>query len=214
MEDTAPNPFQRTEEWFSDRLGCLTGSAVADILPSPKTHKYLKTRADLMDKIIAERITGIPRAAYRSPEMEWGVEHEADARAEYEARTCGFVDLCGFIPHQTLEWFGASPDGLVGTDGLIEIKCPASVTHLRYRREGVVPEEYRPQMIAQLLCTGRQWVDFVSYDPRMRGKYEPLSFFCVRFNPSPEERQAMFAECEKFLADVDAEMNKLLEGAQ
>ena len=207
---TDANPFQRTEEWFSDRLGCLTASSVAEILPSAKTGKYLKSRADLMDQLIAERVTGIARSSYRSADMEWGIEHEADARAEYEARTGEFVDLCGFIPHPEVAYFGASPDGLVGTDGLIEIKCPTTVTHLRYIREGVVPEEYRPQIITQLIVTKRRWCDFVSYDPRPKDEYEHLRFFRLRFEPSAELREKLFDECLTFLRETKDVTENLL----
>ena len=126
------NPLQRTAKWFSDRCGCLTASRAADALAiSAKTGKPLKSRQDLIDTLIAERATGVAQSSGTTWAMQWGIDHEAEAREAYEAATGEMVDLVGFIPHPDIPWFGASPDGLVGSDGLVEIKCPQTVTHLR-----------------------------------------------------------------------------------
>ena len=203
------NPLQQTAQWFSDRAGCLTASRVRDILPG-KTGKYLKSRADLLDDIVAERVTGRARDGFTTAAMQWGIDHEDEARSAYVARNFDPVELVGFVRHPDIPYFGASPDGLVGDDGLIEIKCPSTTTHLRYVRAGVVPEEYRPQILTQLICTGRKWCDFVSYDPRIQERWENLRFFCIRWEPAQDEKDALLAACRRFLAEVDAEMEKLL----
>lgn len=215
-----PNDLQRTAEWFQARTGCLTASSAADILPSVKELKsgeikksYRESREALKNILIAERLSGNARENFTSAAMMWGIEHEDDARNEYEARTGNFVDLAGFIRHPNVHWLGASPDGLVGDDGLIEIKCPAPHTHVRYLksiRKGEVPDDYKPQMLLQLVVTGRQWCDFITYDPR--NKQRP--FACIRFTPTTEDRVAMLDECMKFLGEVGEEMNMLLNWEQ
>lgn len=215
-----PNDLQRTAEWLQARTGCLTASSVADILPSVKELKsgeikktYRESREVLKNILIAERLSGNARENFTSAAMMWGIEHEDDARNEYEARTGSFVDLTGFIRHPQVQWLGASPDGLVDKDGLIEIKCPAPHTHVRYLRQirrGIVPDDYKPQMLLQLVVTGRQWCDFITYDPR--NKQRP--FACIRFTPTTEDRVAMLDECMKFLGEVGEEMNMLLNWEQ
>ena len=121
-----------------------------------------------------------------------------------------FVELVGFIPHPEIQYFGASPDGFVGKDGLLEIKCPTTTTHIRRLKANVVPEEYRAQMLVQLLCTGRQWVDFVDYDPRLKGDYERLQFWSIRFEPTLEELNDAKEKCLEFLQCVDEELAKLV----
>lgn len=214
---TGGNPYQRTAEWFEARTGCLTASSVADILPSLKQLKsgeikktYREAREKLMNIIIAERVSGNARDNYTSAAMQWGIDHEDDARTAYEVHTGNLVELTGFIPHPTVKYLGASPDGLIDDDGILEIKCPNPATHIGYLRGGVVPEEYRPQVLLQLVVTGRKWCDFVSYDPRAK----ELAFFCVRWTPTQEERDALLEECKKFLKETDEVLKKLKEAAK
>ena len=207
---TGCNPYQRTAEWFEARTGCLTASAVADILKSKKTGKYNKSRESLMNIIIAERVSGNARDNFTSAAMQWGIDHEDDARTAYEVHTGNLVELTGFIPHPEVKYLGASPDGLIDDDGILEIKCPNPATHIGYLRGGVVPEEYRPQVLLQLVVTGRKWCDFVSYDPRAK----ELAFFCVRWTPTQEERDALLEECKKFLEETEKVLNELKEKAK
>lgn len=205
------NPLQRTPEWLHQRAGCLTASRAAAVLKrSARTGQPLQAYYDLQDTLIAERIIGDTIGIGTTPAMQWGIDHEDEARAVYEARTGELVDLAGFIPHPSIEWFGASPDGLVGDDGLIEIKCPNTTTHLRRIAAGVVPEEYKPQMLVQLLCTGRKWVDFVDYDPRLPDAYARFRFWTIRYTPTDDELDAAEALCIKFLAEVQNEYDKLV----
>lgn len=198
------NSLQRTPEWIAARRGCLTASSVADILPS-KSGKYRESRENLMNILVAERDSGRARESFTSNAMLWGIEHEDEAREEYEVQTGELVDLVGFVLHPDIPFLGASPDGLVGKDGLIEIKCPTPATQVKYIRAGVVPEEYRPQILLQLIVTGRKWCDFVSFDPRA----QKARFFCVRWTPTEEEKSALLEECKKFLAETAAVMEKL-----
>lgn len=208
------NPLQRTAEWLQDRCGCLTASRFASALArSKRDGKPLKAYFDLIDELVAERVTGQPTPHFRSVAMQWGVDHEGEARERYEIETGETVELVGFIPHESIPYLGASPDGLVGQHGLVEIKCPDTTTHLRRIRAGVVPDEYKPQMILQCLCTGRDWCDFVDYDPRITGPYEHLQYWCIRYTPTEEEKAAALEAATAFLADVEAELEKLTGAA-
>lgn len=205
------NPLQRTAAWMQDRCGCLTASRFAAVYATSKRDgKPLKAYTDLIDELVSERVTGEPCPHFKSAAMQWGIDHEGEAREAYEVETGELVDLVGFVPHPTIAWLGASPDGLVGRDGLLEIKCPDTTTHLRRIRAGIVPEEYRPQMLLQCLCTGRKWVDFVDYDPRLKGEYEPLRLWRIRYTPTKEEKADAIERAQAFLAQVDEELRKLL----
>jgi predicted phage-related endonuclease len=143
--------------------------------------------------------------------MEWGVETEPLARAAYEVATGNLVDQVAFVDHPTIKWFGCSPDGLVGDDGLVEIKCPQSTTHLEYLEADQPPKKYIPQMMAQMACTGRKWCDFVSFDPRLP---DGLQLFIVRVNADDKYILAMENEVTEFLAEVEAtvaSLNKRME---
>lgn len=213
MTEALENPLQRTAEWFRDRTGCLTASRFADVLARKRDGTPTKAYFDLIDTIVAERITGDSIGIGDAPALVWGRDHEAEARETYEAETGRFVDLVGFIPHPDIPYLGASPDGLVDDDGLVEIKCPFStVVHLKRIRAGVVPPEYVPQMLLQCICTGRKWVDFVDYDPRLIGTpYEHLAFWTVRYTPTEEEKAAALEAAKTFLDDVDQAMKDLLQ---
>lgn len=139
--------------------------------------------------------------------MMRGTELEPIARAAYEAHTGNFVEQVGFIKHTEIEWFGASPDGFSG-DGLIEIKCPNTTTHLEYLTSGKVPSQYKNQMLAQMACTERKWCDFVSFDDRLP---ENLRLFVVRFTPTKEELATMLDGVQKFLDEVAKEEQRLRE---
>jgi putative phage-type endonuclease len=190
---------QGSQEWLNERLGHVTGSRVSDALAKKGT----ATRENYLWQLVAERLTGQVQESF-SPNaaMIRGTEQEPIARAAYEANTGHFVAQTGFVKHPTLEWFGASPDGLVGDDGLVEIKNPNSATHLAYRKAGQPPAKYRYQMMAQMACTGRQWCDFVSYDSRLP---ENKQLFIVRFTPEPKDMEAMLTSIQEFLDEVKKE---------
>ncbi len=201
---------QQSVEWLMQRIGMCTGSRVSDVMGKLKSGKgYLAGRNDYMWELVIERLTGRAEDHYSSPAMEWGVEYEPLARAAYEIEMDVEVEKVGFATHPKIEWFGASPDGLIGKDGLLEIKCPKSRTHCEYRNAGVVPEEYKPQMLAEMACAERQWVDFVSFDPRLP---KHLQLFVRRFHRDEEKILAMEQEVETFLAEV-ATMHEQIQKA-
>jgi predicted phage-related endonuclease len=138
--------------------------------------------------------------------MQWGSDQECYARIKYEEKFDLFVEQIAFVKHPTIEFFGASPDGLVGSEGLLEIKAPNSKTHIKYLNDGKAPSKYIPQMQCQMSVTGRKWCDFVSFDPRMP---EGLDFFVVRLERDEEYIKAMEAEVQQFLNEVDAELSQL-----
>jgi predicted phage-related endonuclease len=138
--------------------------------------------------------------------MQWGTDQEPFARIKYEEKFDLFVEQIAFVKHPTIEFFGASPDGLVGADGMLEIKCPNSKTHIKYLNDGKPPSKYIPQMQCQMAVTGRKWCDFVSFDPRMP---DGLDFFVVRLERDEEYIKAMEAEVQQFLNEVDAELSQL-----
>ena len=168
--------IQGTDEWFQARAGKTTASRVADVIA--RTSKgYAASRESYAKQLLVERLTGKSAEKYTSREMRWGTETEAEARAAYVFNRAAVVEEVGFILHPTVGDSGASPDGLSDGDGLLEIKCPKTETHIETLLSQEVPEEYIPQMQWQMACTGRAWCDFVSFDPRVE---EYLRFFCKR----------------------------------
>ena len=194
---------QRSPEWFAARLGSVTASRVSDALAGPDT----AARRNYLVQLVTERLTGQQQESYTNAAMQWGTETEPLARATYQATLTGdsFVEEAPFVKHQTIKWFGASPDGFVN-DGLVEIKCPNSTTHIDYVIEGKVPTKYKKQILAQLACTGRKWCDFVSFDPRVP---DHLQLFVVRFEPKQEEIEKLEEGVKKFLDEVNKAMEAL-----
>lgn len=187
--------------FLAARAGKLTGSRMRDALAKLKNGSPAKARADLIRDILAERLTGSTVRHYVTDAMKWGIETEDEAKAVYEAATGTLIGPAGFYDHPRIDNFGATPDGLLSPDGLIEIKCPTTPTFVEWRMGGAVPDEHKPQMLAQLAVTGRQWVEFVAYDPRIRDEASRL--FVRRFSPAAEEVAAIEIEAEKFLIEVD-----------
>jgi hypothetical protein len=193
--------------WMNDRCGKLTGSRMSSAMAylKPKKEGGEKTdkaeRKSLKIEILAERMTGDIVTKYTTAAMNWGTEQEIFAKMAYEIATGRLVREVGFVDHPSIENLGASPDGLVGSEGLIEIKCPTTGTHLQTILDGVVPTQHYPQMILQAACTAREWVDFVSFDPRVD---EPHQLFVRRFYPTKEQIAEVEAEAIQFLAEVDA----------
>lgn len=188
--------------WLNARSGKLTASRMAAAMAYTKAGKPAAERVKLMHELLAERLTGDSIRHFVTDAMQWGLEKEAEAKAEYEERTGIIVSEAGFFDHPEIDYFGATPDGLIGRDGLIETKCPTTQTFVEWTLAGVVPDEHKPQMIAQLLCTGRAWCEFVAYDPRIRDPNRRL--FIRRFTPSADERAAVEAAAIKFLGELDA----------
>ena len=198
---------QGSNEWFAMRAGKVTASRVADILATTRSGPSA-SRQNYLIELALQRSTGNIEPSYTNAAMEWGTQTEPQARVAYEVETGNFVDQVAFIDHPTIAWFGCSPDGLVGDDGLIEIKCPNSATHWEYFKAKKPPQKYVIQMQTQLAVTGRKWCDFVSFDPRMPERSQLL---IVRV----DRDEAFIAELEEkvkqFLSEVEVEVN-LMKG--
>lgn len=162
---------QRTPEWFEMRLGKVTASRVADVVARTKSG-YGASRANYMAELICERLTGAQAERFTNAAMQWGTDVEPAARDAYAFLNGAEVVEMGFAPHPTISDSGASPDGLVGDDGLVEIKCPATATHIDYLLTDAVPGKYVTQMQWQMACTGRAWCDFASFDPRLPARLQ------------------------------------------
>jgi predicted phage-related endonuclease len=173
-----------------------------DVLAVLKNGKPSEARNKYMMELVAERMTDNVMERFVTDAMQHGIDQEPHAVAAYEALSGELTETCGFFPHPRIEFFGATPDRLLGEDGLVECKCPSTIKFIEWRREGVVPDEHKPQMLAQLACTGRKYVDFVAFDPRVLNPDARL--FVRRFEPSQEEIAAVEKAAEQFLAEVDA----------
>lgn len=196
---------QRTEEWFAARLGKVTASRVADVVARTKSG-YGASRANYMAELVCERLTGVRGEFFQSAAMQWGTEQEPTAREAYESKTGVLVLDTGFVPHPNIQMAGASPDGLIGTDGGIEIKCPNTNTHLDTLLSEKVPERYLNQIYWQMACTGGLWVDFVSFDPRLP---ESMQLFVRRVPRIDAAIRELESEVKIFLAELDQKVNAL-----
>lgn len=196
---------QRTDEWFQARLGKVTASKISDVMAKTK-NGYAASRQNYMAQLICERLTEKPTESYSNAAMQRGTELEPKARRCYELENLCKVREVGFIPHPTIENAGASPDGLVNDDGLIEIKCPNTWTHLEFMQSLKPKREYILQMQWQMICTGRKWCDFVSYDDRLP---ENLSFKCVRIYHDAVLAKEIETEVIKFLQELDDRIKKI-----
>ena len=194
---------QGTEEWLKARCGSLGASQLNEALATTKSG-WGASRENLKNRIIAERLTGIPAETFKNAAMEWGTAQEDNARKAYEAHTGVFVDEMGIAHHPALKHTHASPDGLVGDDGLIEIKCPNTTTHIETLKAKKAPSKYINQMMWQMRCTDRQWCDFVSFDPRLPSH---LQLFIVRV----ERDEAIIADLEAKVAEFLTEVEKEIE---
>ena len=193
------NTLQGTGEWFNARTGKLTASRMRSAIKRLKNGEDSAERKNLKIEILCERMTGDIVDKFVNTAMQWGIEKEPEGKSAYEKKTGRLIKDVGFIDHPRIECCGASPDGFVD-DGLVEIKCPTTATHVGWILDGGIPEEHKAQMTLQAAVTGRGWVDFVSYDPRMP---EPQQLLVRRFYPTAGEIAEIEAEAEKFLAEVD-----------
>lgn len=198
---------QGTPEWFAQRLGKVTASRVADIIAKTKTG-VAASRGNYLAQLVAERLTGQAADSFKSGAMQHGIETEPMARMAYETETGQMVTEVAMIQHPKIEMAGASPDGLVGEDGLVEIKCPNTSTHIATLMADKAPSGYMAQMQWQMACTGRAWVDFVSFDPRMP---EDMQLFIKRVPRDEKLIDEYEAEVIKFLAEVQETVDKLIE---
>ena len=198
---------QRSDAWFEARIGKVTASKVADVIAKTQSG-YAASRANYMAQLVCERLTGQREEFFISGAMQHGTDTEPLARAAYESLKDVLVDEVGFVPHPTIEMAGASPDGLVGDDGLLEIKCPNTATHIDTLLTQTVPSKYNTQMQFQMACTGRLWCDFVSFDNRLP---EELQLFVKRVPRDDVFIKQTEDAIVKFLAELDDKINKLMK---
>lgn len=196
---------QRTPEWYAARLGKVTASRVADIIAKTKSG-YSTSRANYMAELVCERLTGKSGDFYQNAAMVWGTETEPMARSAYEAHSGNLVTETGLVPHPSITNSAASPDGLIDDDGLVEIKCPLTSTHIDTLLGRMVPQKYIIQIHWQMACTGRKWCDFVSFDPRMP---ENMQLFTQRVDRNEELIQMLEEEVKKFLKELDEKIEEL-----
>jgi predicted phage-related endonuclease len=193
---------QRSPEWFTARLGKLTSSRASDMLAQIKSGEAA-ARRDLRMLLVCERLTQRSQeSGFVSADMQRGVEMEPLAVVRYELEAGQMVRPVGFIGHDSL-MAGYSPDGLVGDDGLIEVKCPKSATHLSYLRSRKVPTDYLRQIQHALWITGRAWCDFISFDDRFPA---PLDYLCIRVTRDDKEQAAYELAAQLFLSEVATEV--------
>ncbi|MGC8534882.1 MAG: lambda exonuclease family protein [Rhizomicrobium sp.] len=190
---------QRTDAWFAARLGKATASRIADIIAKTKSG-YSTSRANYAAQLVAERLTGTPADTFSNAAMQWGTEKEPEARIAYEFMHNTQVSEVGFIDHPRIAMSGASPDGLVGSDGLLELKCPNTATHIETLLGGSVPGKYLTQMQWQMACTGAAWCDFASYDPRLP---DEMKLFVKRVDRDDNLIRDLEREVSTFLSEVD-----------
>ena len=198
---------QQSPEWFAQRCGKATASRISDIVAKTKTG-YSASRANYMAQLVVERMTQTVADSYSNVAMEWGTENEPFARAAYEVKTGNTVDQVGAIDHPRIAMSAASPDGLIGDDGCLEIKCPHTSTHIATLLGEEPVKKYYDQMQWQMACTDRKWCDFVSFDPRMPSH---LQLFVKRIERNDDYIEQLEKEVVQFLMEVEDKVKKLNE---
>lgn len=188
--------------WLAERCGKLTASNMHLALDFKRDGTPSLKRSEHMRALLAERLTGLNTRNYVSPAMEWGSACEPEAKLAYMRETGIELQPSRFYDHPTIENCGATPDAEIGEDGLAEFKCPTTTKYIEWVTNGTIPAEHKPQMLLQLACTGRKWVEFVAFDPRL--KDETWRLFIRRYRPKPEEIGAIEAAARTFLDELDA----------
>jgi putative phage-type endonuclease len=190
---------QRTDDWRKIRCGKVTASRVSDVVAKTKTG-WGASRNNYMAQLVAERLTGNPQEKQLSnAAIQWGIDTEPKARAAYEFYSGLTVTEIGFIKHPVIELAGCSPDGLVGEDGMVEIKCPNTATHIETLLGSAIDKEYLLQMQFQMACAGRAWCDFCSYDPRLPAD---LELRVIRIHRDDQLIASLETEITAFLEEV------------
>lgn len=202
---------QRSEAWFAAKAGKFSASEMADLL-SGGGKKITATRSNLIARKVAERLTGVMEQGYTSAAMQHGIDHEDDARNLYFVSREVPIDEEGFIDHPSIPYSGCSPDGMVSDDGLVEIKCPNTATHIEYLRTKKVPNKYLYQMQWQMACTGRKWCDFVSYDPRMPTRLQLLIIHVPRDDELIATLEDAVNKGVKEVEEIISELSEVSDG--
>jgi exodeoxyribonuclease (lambda-induced) len=210
MEAFAMMSAEEKAAWLNARAGKLTASRMNDAMSFLKNGCPAAARMQYMRELLAERVTGQSVPHVVNDAMMWGSEHEDEAVDMFVEMTGRDVKLSRFYEHPVIENFGATPDRELD-DGLLEVKCPTTATFLEWVMAGVVPERHKPQMTAQLLCTGKVWCGFVAYDPRIKDERRRL--FLRKYEPTNEERVQVYDAAVKFLGELDAMFDQFVSAA-
>lgn len=197
---------QRTSEWHDARRGKVTASKVYDVINRTPKGEFYAGRKNYKQALVAEIITNETAVSYSSDAMKWGTEKENEAREAYAKTIFDEVTEVGFIDHPSILGSGASPDGLVGPNGLVEIKAPNTVTFIEYILSDTIPPNYVAQMQWQMACTGRKWCDFVAYDPRMP---EDINMFVKRVERDDLYISTMEEMVVQFIKEVNETVDQL-----
>jgi putative phage-type endonuclease len=198
---------QGTDAWFQARIGKVTASRVTNIMAKTKSG-YSTSRQNYMMELLCQRLTGAREEGFTNAAMQRGIDMEPIARGRYEIESDVIVAEIGLVDHPSIENFAASPDGLVGDKGMLEIKCPNTATHIDFIKSGKIPSKYQTQMTVQMMCAERDWCDFVSFDDRLP---ENLQYKCVRFNLDAQKSEETLIEVKSFLAELNALVKELQE---
>ena len=197
---------QRSPEWYAARVGKVTASRVHDIVATTRSGGYTSGRKNYLAELTIERLTGAPAPSFQSLAMAYGIECEPEARAAYSFQADMDVEEVGFVPHPTIDAAGCSPDGYVGKDGLVEIKCPNTATMLEVLLGGKPDPAHVDQALFQMACTGRKWVDLATYDRRLP---EPMRLHVLRIERDDKAIAKLDIEVVQFLIDLDATVDLL-----
>lgn len=190
---------QRSDDWFAARLGRVTASKVKDVMAKGRSGAPSATRQNYMMQLLCERLTGKREEGFTNAAMQRGTDLEPIARSAYEFGSGVMTLETGLVLHPRIDGFGASPDGLVGDRGLLEIKCPNTAQHIAVIQAGAHDANYEWQMLAQMACTDRDWVDFVSFDDRLP---DELQYACFRFHRDESRIRDMETEVKLFLEEL------------
>jgi putative phage-type endonuclease len=199
--------IQGSSEWFDIKRAKVGASKIADMMAKGRGNAESAGRRNLKAKLICERLTGVTEETYTNAAMQWGIDNEVSAREVYEYKCDAEVDQVGFVDHPTLEYAGMSPDGLVGKEGMLEIKCPNTATHIDYLLSKKMPSEYVKQVQFQMACSGRIWCDFMSYDPRLG---PDLQTFIIRVERDDELIKEIEADIEKMNGEIETTITALM----
>jgi putative phage-type endonuclease len=199
--------IQGSPEWFALRCGKVTASRICDLIAKTKSG-WGASRANYAAQLIAERLTGEVIEGYTNSAMQWGTATEPEARLAYADTVIEPVEEIGFVDHPSIAMSGASPDGLVGSEGLLELKCPNTATHIETLLGGSIPDKYQVQMLWQMGCTNRDWCDFVSYDPRLPPE---MRMFVKRLERNAKRIQELEEQVSIFLDEVETKVLRLLQ---
>lgn len=196
---------QGSPAWLAARCGKVTASRIGDLMAKTKSGPSA-SRANYMAQLISERLTGTVAESFSNAAMQHGTETEPIARAAYELHAAAFVEQVGMIPHPTIAMSGASPDGLVDDDGLVEIKCPNTATHIETLLGAPIDRKYLLQMQWQMACTGRAWCDFVSFDSRLPAQ---MQMHVRRVNRDPILIAEIESDVRAFLTELADKVSEL-----